>query len=171
MVDETASSAAALATCPWCSAPVPSADATVCPSCSATLVSEGELQLPGVTALDAEAIVRAAREIRAPRRRSRLLSWLSGDDDEDEPEGSAPPGSIEPPSADVRREMLRLQLAAEVANLQAEVDALEADAGHLPGADDEGHARAEPEAARATEAPVDAKAPAVDGPGEGQPSA
>ncbi len=119
--------------CPWCSAELPSAATATCPSCGATLIGESEAPLPGVTAIDAEAIIRATR---APvQRRSRLLSWISGDEGGEEP-APAPPGSLEPPPAEVRREMLRLELEAEVANLQAEADALEADA--RVEADDQG---------------------------------
>jgi len=88
-----------------------------------------------VTAIDAEAIVRAARAA-TPVRRNRLLSWISGDDP---PEAGTPaePGSLSPPPPDVRREMMRLALEAEVANLQAEADSfasleLEAAPGEPP---------------------------------------
>src|ERR671923_47897 len=64
--------------CTWCSAELPSPEATVCPSCGATLVGEGDPQLPGVTALDTEAIIKAARSS-SQRPRSRLLSWISGE--------------------------------------------------------------------------------------------
>jgi len=80
--------------------------------------------VPGVTAIDAEAIIRAGRDAK-PRQRSRLMSWISGEYPEDE--APAPPGSLDPPSADVRREMLRLELEAQVANLQAEAGAMAAE--------------------------------------------
>ena len=57
----------------------------------------------------------------------RLLSWITGEVPDD-PESPAPPGSLAPPPPEVRREMLRLELEAEVAQLQAEVGALAADA-------------------------------------------
>ncbi|HEU0237214.1 MAG TPA: zinc ribbon domain-containing protein [Candidatus Limnocylindrales bacterium] len=114
MADEIAASAPA---CPWCSTPLPAADAETCPSCGAQLIPDTDAQVPGVTAIDAEAIVRAARNP-APQRRSRLLAWISG---EYETEAEAPPpGSVAPPDNAVRREMLRLELEAEVRNLQAE---------------------------------------------------
>jgi hypothetical protein len=50
------------------------------------------------------------------------------------------------PDVEVRREILRLELEAEVANLQAEADALKADAaieGRLPEASPEDAAAAE----------------------------
>jgi hypothetical protein len=112
--------------CPWCSAPLPSEDETACPSCGATLVGDTEAALPGVTALDAEAIMRNARNA-TPQRRSRLLSWISGEYDEGG-ETPAPPGSLAPPPPAVRREMLRLELEAEVANLQAETESIVSEA-------------------------------------------
>jgi hypothetical protein len=114
--------------CNWCSAVLPSDHETVCPSCGATLLEDGDTAgVPGLTAIDAEAILRNARAAKA-KPRSRLLGWISGDY-EDETVGAAPaPGSLAPPSADVRREMLRLELEAQVANAQAEVEAMAADA-------------------------------------------
>jgi hypothetical protein len=133
--------------CPWCSAPLPSDEETACPSCGATLVGDAEAALPGVTALDAEAIMRNARSA-TPQRRSRLLSWISGEYDEGG-ETPAPPGSLAPPPPAVRREMLRLELEAEVASLQAETESLESEAeveareeGREPDADDD-HVAAE----------------------------
>jgi hypothetical protein len=126
MVEElTAGDAVPLPRCMWCSAPLPSENETTCPSCGATLIEEGDRQVPGVTAIDAEAIVRGAR-LTKPKSRSRLMSWISGEYQEEEK--PAPPGSLAPPPLEVRREMLRLELAAEVANLQAEVGAMAAEA-------------------------------------------
>lgn len=124
--DATTGTSAPLPHCMWCSAELPSDSEVTCPSCGATLIGEGESQVPGVTAIDAEAIVRGARAVKA-RPRSRLMSWISGEyeDDGDEP---APPGSLSPPPPEVRREILRLELEAQVANAQAEVEAMAADA-------------------------------------------
>ena len=114
--------------CNWCSAVLPSDHETVCPSCGATLLGDGDTTgVPGLTAIDAEAILRNARAAKA-KPRSRLLGWISGDYDEDAAGTTAAPGSLAPPPADVRREMLRLELEAHVANAQAEVEALAADA-------------------------------------------
>ena len=128
MVDDatTGASAAPLPHCMWCSAELPSDSEVTCPSCGATLIGEGDNPVPGVTAIDAEAIVRAGRGAR-PKQRSRLLSWISGEytDDDAKP---APPGSLSPPPLEVRREMLRLELEAQVANLQAEAGAIAAEA-------------------------------------------
>jgi hypothetical protein len=132
------------AVCPWCSAAL-LPDAVVCPSCGANLVSEGDPNVPGVTAIDAASLVRSKT---APQPRNRLLSWISGEYQTDVPSQSEAQ-AIAPPDNEVRREILRLELEAEVANLQAEADAIRAEAVaegrtiDLPGAD-EGDAPAEP---------------------------
>ncbi len=107
--------------CPWCSAAITPTTA-VCPSCGAILISDDEKEVPGLTAVDL-AILRG--EKRAAPSRNRLLSWISGDyPDEDEPAGASDAGALAPPEPDVQREILRLQLEADVANLQAEADSL-----------------------------------------------
>ena len=128
MADELTTGAAAAAFhCPWCSAALPTTDLETCPSCKATLASTGtgEAALPGVTAIDHEALLRANREPR--QQRSRILSWLSG---EYVDEGEAPPEpqAIAPPDLAVRREILRLEIEAEIADKQAEADSILADA-------------------------------------------
>jgi hypothetical protein len=140
------------AVCPWCSAAL-TPDATVCPSCGANLVSDGEPNVPGVTAIDAASIVRSKA---APQPRNRLLSWISGEYPNDV-QSKAEAQAIAPPDLDVRREILRLELEAEVANLQAEADAIRSEAAAegrtielpevaAPG-DDEAPAAADGEAA------------------------
>jgi hypothetical protein len=120
MADEPA--VATVSRCPWCSAQLPSGTLAACPSCGATLSGSGsDEQLPGVTTLDTEAILRARASVSRPR--SRLLSFITGDVDEGGGALGATPGSIAPPSDEVRREMLKMELAAEVANLEAEVQA------------------------------------------------
>lgn len=132
MLDEPTSGATTPAPpprCTWCSAVLPSDHEETCPSCGATLVGEGETSVPGLTAIDADAILRNARgTARSRPRGGRLLSWISGEYQEDEEAAGATPGSLAPPSGDVRREMLRLELEAQVANAQAEVEAMQADA-------------------------------------------
>jgi hypothetical protein len=112
--------------CNWCSAPLPSDHEETCPSCGATLLGDGDTSVPGLTAIDAEAILRSARAAKT-KPRSRLLGWISGDSDEETGATAAAPGSLAPPPADVRREMLRLELQAQVANAQAEVESMAAD--------------------------------------------
>jgi hypothetical protein len=97
-------------TCPWCSSTVP-VDAVTCPSCGAQLREAAEGEVLGVTQIDPSAVSRVRRV--KPRR---LTSWLTGDAPaEDEETG----GKIEPPTADVRREMLKMELAAIDAELEA----------------------------------------------------
>src|SRR3972149_1635357 len=66
--------------------------------------------------------MRSSRAAARPRSRSPpqkprgLIGWLSGEYDAGKPE-TPPPGTLEPPDEAVRREMLRLELAA----LEAEV--------------------------------------------------
>ena len=92
--DATTGASTPLPRCMWCSAELPSTSEVTCPTCGATLIGEGDNQVPGVTAIDAEAIIRANRDAK-PRQRSRLMSWLSGEyPEEDRP---APPGSLDPP--------------------------------------------------------------------------
>lgn len=111
--------------CPWCSAELPDAAAAICPSCKANLASGPEAQVPGLTALDLERL--AFRRSTTPKK-SRLLSWISGDSDyEDATDPVAAPGSLSLPPADVRREMLRLERAALIAELAAEAGALATD--------------------------------------------
>jgi hypothetical protein len=119
--------------CPWCSARF-DGNPDTCPSCGATF--EGETvdpSLPGLTAIDAAAIVRAKQP--TTRSRNRLLSWISGDYPEEE-STPADAGALAPPDLEVRREILRLELEAEVANLQAEAEALRAEATVEGRADD-----------------------------------
>jgi hypothetical protein len=126
MVDDTSAAAGSGASvCPWCSATY-TGDPEACPSCGAALTVDPatDPSLPGVTAIDPAAIVRAKAPVARPR--SRLLSWISGDYIDD---GLSPAeaGALAPPDDAVRREMLRLALQAEVADLQAEADAIRAD--------------------------------------------
>lgn len=112
--------------CPWCSAALPDAAAAVCPSCGAALAAttaEGEIK--GVTTLDTEAILRARSEVSRPR--SRILSFITGEVVPETGDGPASPESLAPPPDEVRREMLRLQLEAERADLAAETVALKSD--------------------------------------------
>lgn len=157
MAEETSTGGAGdSAICPWCSATYISAPER-CPSCGATLVGDTALDpsLPGLTAIDAAAIVRAKQPVAKPR--NRLLSWISGEFPED---GVAPgdAAALAPPDVEVRREILRLELEAEVANLRAEADALLAEAqaegraSPTPPAPD---AEPAPDADPATDAPPD----------------
>jgi hypothetical protein len=125
MVEELQTQPVTAEHCPWCSAEIAPALSN-CPACGAALAGDSEASLPGVTALDPDAITRGTK-VATPQRRSRLLSWISGDYDEGA-EKPAAPGSLSPPPFEVRREMLRLEIEAETALLQAETDALAAEA-------------------------------------------
>jgi hypothetical protein len=112
--------------CPWCSAPLPDPAPERCPSCDAHVTATGaEGEIKGVTTLDTEAILRARSEVARPR--SRILSFITGEVVAETGDGPASPESLAPPPDDVRREMLRLQLEAERADLAAETVALKSD--------------------------------------------
>ena len=127
MADELTTGAPSVFHCPWCSAALPTTDLEECPSCKATLASTGtgEAALPGVTAIDHEALLRTNREPRPQR--NRILSWLSGEY-VDESEAPIQPEAVAPPDLAVRREILRLEIEAEIADKQAEADSILADA-------------------------------------------
>jgi len=106
--------------CPWCSAQLVTGREETCPSCGAALHETAESEVPGVTRVDLDAVLRS----RAPegQRGRGLIGWLSGEYESEAPPDS--PESIAPPEEAVRREMLRLELAA----LEAEVQARQAEA-------------------------------------------
>jgi hypothetical protein len=104
--------------CPWCSAAIVPGSPT-CASCGAILESEDDREVPGLTAVDPAAL---RPEIK-PAGRNRLLSWISGEYPDDAPSPNEAQ-ALAPPEPDVQREMTRLALEAEVANLQAEADSL-----------------------------------------------
>ena len=112
MPDETPASSR----CPWCSASLPAGSET-CPSCGAALVATGD-GVPGVTSIDAEAVLRNRQ---APKSRGGLLGFLSGEtgDTVDAP-SEAEMASLAPPDTNVRIEMLRLELEAERQRLESE---------------------------------------------------
>ncbi|HEX9551383.1 MAG TPA: hypothetical protein VF971_09835 [Candidatus Limnocylindrales bacterium] len=106
--------------CPWCSASLPAADVERCPACGAALKEPEATAVPGVTQIDVDAILKG----RAPTAKPRgIIGWLAGEYEPETPE-APPPGTLEPPDVAVRREMIRLELAAleaEVLARQAEV--------------------------------------------------
>jgi hypothetical protein len=96
-------------TCPWCSASIP-AGTTVCPSCGDSVVPATTGDIPGVTVVDSiagmhddEGLVPDAID---------PLSWLSAG------RGGQPgnEAAVLPPSEEVRREMRRMALEAEIDN-------------------------------------------------------
>jgi hypothetical protein len=104
--------------CPWCSAALV-ADSPTCPSCGAILESDEDREVPGLTAVD-HTISRADTK---PAGRNRLLSWISGEYPDDAPSANEAQ-ALAPPDPEVQREITRLALEAEVANLEAERDSL-----------------------------------------------
>jgi hypothetical protein len=110
------------AECPWCSASI-TAETVTCPSCNAILIPEAEHDLPGVTTVDALAILNAQR---APQR-NRFLAWLGGEP-VDPPATTTEVEAVALPDEAVQREILRLELEAQISNLQAEADSILSDA-------------------------------------------
>ncbi|MEO5704915.1 MAG: hypothetical protein ABIR64_08015 [Candidatus Limnocylindrales bacterium] len=104
-------------TCPWCSATVP-VKATTCPSCGASLRDAADGDILGVTQVDPAAVIRTKR-IRSVN----IAAFLGVGDGPDDEEST---GKVEPPSEAVRREMLRLELAAIDAELEAKSKEIEA---------------------------------------------
>ena len=120
------------ASCPWCSAPLPTPMPEHCPSCNAQLVAAVSEDVPGVTQVDLGALTRGD-PIVAPPKRS-LLGFISGEYQVDEP--AAPAGSLAPPPDEVRREMLRMEIEAaehEAAAIQAELEIEAAEAAAEAG--------------------------------------
>jgi hypothetical protein len=103
--------------CPWCSTSV-TPETETCPTCGAVLKGDEEPVLPGITAVD-EKVVRGETR---PQDRNRLLSWISGEY-ADESTTEAEAQAIAPPDPEVLREIRRLEIEAEIANLTAEVQA------------------------------------------------
>ena len=157
MADETLSEGGPTASiCPWCSASY-TGDPENCPSCGATLTPDPTIDpaLPGLTAIDTAAIVRSKTPTTKPR--NRLLSWISGEYP-DEGVSTKDAAALAPPDLAVKREILRLELEAEVANLQAEADAILAEAaveGRVPASAAGAPPAGDADAADAEEAPAD----------------
>jgi hypothetical protein len=80
-----------------------------------------------LTAIDAEAVLRNVRASTTPPRRSRILSLITGEGGEELDAVPGSPTALAPPPPEVRREMLRMELAAEISNLTAEADSIAAD--------------------------------------------
>jgi hypothetical protein len=137
--------------CPWCSAALPAADATDCPSCQARLIEPLDVVIPGVTAVDPALLAAAA----APRKVKRSFgSLLVGDDNEIPPPSEAEMPALARPDADVRREILRLEMDAKLIALRAEAASRNADGAVAGGRPVEppGPEPPEPPEARDTEA-------------------
>jgi len=132
MTEDVAPPAPDSTRCPWCSAVAP-AGAVNCPSCGAALIASAEGTVPGVTSIDAEAVLRGRN---AAKPRGGLLGLLSGETgDTVEAPSAAELSSLAPPPVDVRMEMIRLEIEAERQRLAGEAAGMAADAvveGEIP---------------------------------------
>ena len=144
-----------LTACPWCSTSV-TLETESCPSCGAVLIGDEDSVLPGVTAVDDK----VRRGETRPQERSRLVSWISGEYAEETPT-VVDPQAIAPPDPEVQREIRRLELEAEIANLTAEVQARRVEA--VVQVIDEGDPAAAEAAVAALEAAEAADAAATNG--------
>ena len=102
--------------CPWCSATLDAIDAARCPSCNAQLREETGAEVPGVTSVDLDAVLSSRK---APARQSGLMGWLSGSYP-DQVAAPEPHREVSPPDEEVRREMIRMEIAAIEARVEAE---------------------------------------------------
>jgi hypothetical protein len=121
------------ARCPWCSAPIASPDDVTCGACGATLQGDAAIEIPGLTTIDGQHSWQAG----APRKVRRTFGVLfAGGDDIRRPSEADLP-ALAMPDAEVRREMLRLKLDAELADLTARAAAQAAERGiQVPPAPD-----------------------------------
>jgi len=111
--------------CAWCSTESP-AGTVGCPSCGASLVATADSSVPGLTAIDAAAVLRARNPQKA---RGGILGFLSGETgDTVEVPSEAELERLAPPDADVRMEILKLELEAARGRLEAQSAALAAEA-------------------------------------------
>jgi hypothetical protein len=113
------------ARCPWCSAVLDRPGPAACPSCGAHLVEPSGVSVPGVTSIDTEALARSHAALRAP---GGIVSMLAGGDEGEPPTDEELP-ALAPPDDEVRREILRMQLEAELASLTAQAHAIAAERG------------------------------------------
>lgn len=99
-----------------------------CVACGATILGDAAIEIPGVTAIDGQHASRAS----APRKVRRTFgSLFARGGDEALPPSQAELPALAMPGAEVRREMLRLRLDAELADLTARAEALAAERGVL----------------------------------------
>ena len=152
--------------CPWCSTEAP-AGAERCASCGAALVSMGDATVPGLTAIDAESLLRSQSLVR--QRSGRLLPFgLGGDDGERiEVPSEAELASLAPPTSEVQMEIVKLELDAERQRLENARAALESEVAELAREAGETGERS-PMAAPADTAPADT-APADTAPADAPP--
>ena len=98
-------------TCHWCSTPIPP-EATACPKCGAAVEGAVVTDIPGLTTIDPKA-PRGALPDALPN----PIDWLlTGNKNE-----AANEEAFRVPSDEVRREMRKLELEAEILNAGTEV--------------------------------------------------
>jgi len=121
--------------CPWCSSAITPDDVN-CPNCGAALHEDGEHEIPGVTQVDP----RSASVQNPEPAGGGVIGWLSGEYVPDPTPAEL--ASVEPPTDAVRREMLKIEVDA----LRAELEAREAerDIEEREAADDAGGAGKNP---------------------------
>ncbi len=95
--------------CPWCSTEIP-AGAGACPNCGALVEGAAAPEIPILTVVDPAATPRPD-EGRIPDDLE-PKAWLQADDDGTPASGTA----FEPPSDEVRLEMRKMELEAEIIN-------------------------------------------------------
>lgn len=117
------------ASCPWCSEPLPVPGAAECPSCGAHLLGGEDVEVPGVTAIDPALARIAATPMKVKRT---FGSLLVGDENEIPPPTEAEMPALARPDADVLREMLRIEMEARLAELQADARMLAAEGRPVP---------------------------------------
>jgi len=115
------------------------------------------VDLPGVTAIDPAYLAAAAAPGKVKRGNVALKGYssivgslLNRDDPDNPPPSDEELPALAPPDVEVRTEMLRLELEARLAALQAEANALASEGGKLPDA----LALAEPPAEQPEEQPA-----------------
>ena len=109
--------------CPWCSGTLPEG-ADRCPICGAALVPDAgeEPDVPGLTKVDPLIVRRApAREVSGGVA-SGIMAWVSGEPPDMPLLSSSTEPAIEPPSDEVRLEMLRLELEARQRELESSIE-------------------------------------------------
>jgi hypothetical protein len=124
-------------TCPWCSTRVAPGVAR-CPNCGAALHEEDAVEIPGVTQVDPRSA--ALHDERPPT--GGIIGWLSGEYAPDPTDAER--ASVEPPSAAVQQEMIKLEVRAIQAELEAREHEREVDERGAANADGTGPRPAAP---------------------------
>jgi hypothetical protein len=101
--------------CPWCSSPIP-ADANACPKCGALVQGrQADIPIPGLTSVDPTARLDLPDEGAIPDSIDPLALLSVGKEEV----GS--PAAVEPPGEQVKLEMRKMELEAEIENAGTEL--------------------------------------------------